>query len=316
MKKTFVLVLALLAVFALAITAPAALAEDGLTVADIYAAEGAEITQSAVYDNCFVCAGTYDGKLVRVTAASTPDVLQGIFDLDFFSPDYDEKYLALVGPLAVSEIEDLTAQIPPQEQLDALAGLSGAALLEEGWTHSSWDLDSLEFTMNHGPFSYAVVFEGEVPSPDTFDEYGDMDALTVKSVTFLGLGDGATDIDPFSFGPMIDVTGSELYTEEDLGEAVDLILSEFDSWPEGCELHSLYYAGDEACGEEELAWLNTLSGAEGRQFTQGVEFLSEFAVSEDSEQAGAFEPGMLYTDWQWWLAREDGGEWVLLTWGY
>ena len=23
-----------------------------------------------------------------------------------------------------------------------------------------------------------------------------------------------------------------------------------------------------------------------------------------------------YTDWQWWLARSEGGDWELLTWGY
>jgi len=31
---------------------------------------------------------------------------------------------------------------------------------------------------------------------------------------------------------------------------------------------------------------------------------------------GAWEADKEYTDWQWWLAREEGGDWELLTWGY
>ena len=29
-----------------------------------------------------------------------------------------------------------------------------------------------------------------------------------------------------------------------------------------------------------------------------------------------FNPDEEYTDWQWWLARSEGGQWKLLTYGY
>ena len=31
---------------------------------------------------------------------------------------------------------------------------------------------------------------------------------------------------------------------------------------------------------------------------------------------GGWDVDSEYTEWQWWLARPEGGEWKLLTWGY
>ncbi len=31
---------------------------------------------------------------------------------------------------------------------------------------------------------------------------------------------------------------------------------------------------------------------------------------------GAWTADEEYTDWQWWLARSDGGQWKLMSWGY
>ena len=315
MKKTLILTLALLAVLALAITVPGASAEGPETIADVYAIEGAVIEQTATYENCFVCAGWIGETPFRAEAGSTPEILSAISDLDFFSPDYEKLYLELVGPLKVTSFEDLTGKIPPQEQLDQLVGKTGAELFEDGWMYSMFDFDTLEATLDHGDFSYDVTFEGTPAGTVDDDVYEAMAPLTVKTISWKGIGDGATDIDPFSFGPMIDCTGSELFSEEELDEAVGLILAEFDGWPEGCELHYLVYAGDEACTPENLTWLSSLNSGD-RRYAECAEFLSEFRSPEDPESAGAFEPDMIYSDWQWWLAREEGGDWELLTWGY
>lgn len=111
--------------------------------------------------------------------------------------------------------------------------------------------------------------------------------------------------------PTIDYGSSTLYSREDMDAAVALIRTEFGTW-EGCELHSLRYASDECCSEENLAWMNSLREGEG--FTRCIEFLSDF--HSPKKGGGAWEPDFEYKDWQWWLARTDGGEWTLLTWGY
>ena len=110
---------------------------------------------------------------------------------------------------------------------------------------------------------------------------------------------------------LIDYGSSELYTREDMDEAIDLIRETFSGW-EGCELHAVRYAGDDCCDQETISWMNSLKPGCG--YTQCIEFVSDF--HSPMEDAGAWEPDMEYTDWQWWLARTDGGSWELLTWGY
>jgi len=108
----------------------------------------------------------------------------------------------------------------------------------------------------------------------------------------------------------IDYGMSDLYTQADMDEAIALINAEFSAWT-GCEMHSLRYAGDEANTAENLAWMNELGE---KEYAQVIEFLSDF--HSPVEGGGAWEADTEYTDWQWWLAREEGGGWELLTWGY
>ncbi len=111
--------------------------------------------------------------------------------------------------------------------------------------------------------------------------------------------------------PGIDYGSSELYSRGDMDEAIALIREEFGTW-EGCELYNVRYAGDDRCTEENLAWMNGL--VDGQDFAECICFLSDF--HSPKEAAGAWEPDVDYTGWEWWLAREKGGDWQLLTWGY
>ena len=73
----------------------------------------------------------------------------------------------------------------------------------------------------------------------------------------------------------IDLGKSEIFTEEDLSEAIVQIKCAFASW-EGCELHSIRYSGDENCTEENLRWLNELNG--DGNYTQVAEFLMKEGI--------------------------------------
>ena len=110
----------------------------------------------------------------------------------------------------------------------------------------------------------------------------------------------------------IDYRTSELYSREELDEAIVQIKCKFASFA-GCELHALRYAGDACDSEENLEWLNSLD--EGGEYVQAVEFLSDFhSPVEDGPYA--WEQDAEYTDYQWWLARTEDGGWQLLSWGY
>ncbi len=110
---------------------------------------------------------------------------------------------------------------------------------------------------------------------------------------------------------VIDCGGSELYTQAELKDAAEKIRAYFADW-EGCELHSIRYAGDESCTEENLKWMNDLN--EDRDYTQVAEFLMDF--HSPLEQIGAWEVDREYTDYQWWLARSADGAWDIVTFGY
>ena len=86
----------------------------------------------------------------------------------------------------------------------------------------------------------------------------------------------------------IDYGSSELYTTEEMDEAIALILEELNELAEARE--------------------------PGTTFTQCIAFRSDF--HSPVEAYGSWEADQEYTNWEWWLAREDGGSWQLMTWGY
>ena len=110
----------------------------------------------------------------------------------------------------------------------------------------------------------------------------------------------------------IDYGKSDIYSKSDMDAAIELIEKEFATW-EGCELHSISYTSDECNSEKNLEWMNDL-GDENAEFTQCIEFVSDFHSPKAG--GGAWNADSEYTNWQWWLARADNGEWNLMTWGY
>jgi len=118
-------------------------------------------------------------------------------------------------------------------------------------------------------------------------------------------------------GAAIDVGDSGLYSEQDRLDAAAVILEEISSW-EGCELHQLWYTSDEQNTADNIRWMNELAEGQGlkEQFTECMQFKSNYHSPVDPDKAGGWEPDEEYTNWEWWLARADGGEWHLMTWGY
>lgn len=75
-------------------------------------------------------------------------------------------------------------------------------------------------------------------------------------------------------------------------------------------------AGDDFNNKENIAWLNDIAGRD--DFTQCIKFVMSFhsPVKAEDLEGTAWEPDTEYTDYEWWLARTDGGEWEAVTWGY
>ena len=108
--------------------------------------------------------------------------------------------------------------------------------------------------------------------------------------------------------------GNFHYSKEEIDSAIEIIKKQFASF-EGCELHSLSYMPDEECNNaDNIEWMNDLRTEDNKEaFTQCIAFKSSFRSPKNG--GGAWEANEEYT-WSWWLARCEGGEWKLMTWGY
>ena len=157
------------------------------TMADVFAYDSDNYASGGDY---YIYVFEKDGIIYRATAKFPPDVSEKVAAIDIFDEQYDAKVREAVAPLEIEKLDNLTEMIPSQEELDALVGKTGQDLLDDGWTIWSYQLDIMEFGLHHGPFAFTVVFDGELEMTDDFDEYAAIAPLTIKSVTYDGIGDG------------------------------------------------------------------------------------------------------------------------------
>ena len=130
--------------------------------------------------------------------------------------------------------------------------------------------------------------------------------ITAKGITFeeyLGAYTGG-DV-------KIDYGSSEIYTEDELKNAVIQIKCQFAFWG-NVDLKSIRYAGDEAVTKENLAKMNEINP--DAKYTQVAEFLMDFHTPADVGDP-TLKANSDYTDYQWWLARTADGGWDIVTFG-
>lgn len=116
--------------------------------------------------------------------------------------------------------------------------------------------------------------------------------------------------------PKIDYGNSNVYSKEEMDDAIKIIKKEFFNSFMGSELKNIRYVSDDKCGVDELEWLNVLAEDNGssEHFTECMLFLSDFHSPKNGR--GDLEADYEYTDWQWWLARSENGKWKLVTNGW
>lgn len=107
----------------------------------------------------------------------------------------------------------------------------------------------------------------------------------------------------------IDYGSSQIYSRQDMDEAVRLIQKQFNKW-RGCKLYSISYTDDAFC-QRELDYCNSLAD-DGITYTQCIVFRTRFRSPVFG--GGGWNANFVY-NWSWYLARTDGGDWELLTWG-
>ena len=102
---------------------------------------------------------------------------------------------------------------------------------------------------------------------------------------------------------------SEVYSQEDISSAIEVIKSEFKSsdWS-GCTLTEIYYAGDDT-SKDYKDW------ADRNDADEVIVLLSSFDV-DSSGGDGSLNPNSTYDGWNWILVRNAGGKWKHVDHGY
>ena len=101
---------------------------------------------------------------------------------------------------------------------------------------------------------------------------------------------------------------SEIYSADDINEAIDTIKKEFNRDWQGCTLTEIYYAGDE-CSKDYQDW------ADRNNADEVIVLLSSFDV-DSSGGDGSLNPNSTYSGWNWILVRTNGGQWQHVDHGY
>ena len=168
------------------------------TLADVLTIE-MDAFHSSIIEDLYVIAFAANGAYYRVEASCTPEIQEQLDAIDFFDEEREAKELALLGPLPVTRVGDITACLPAQEELNALVGMTGQELVdmgfEQGMGYNFWD--KAEFYLTKDLFEYHVYFTEKVPEMEDYDAVIDeiLASLTVEKVEVFGLAGVCSDPD-------------------------------------------------------------------------------------------------------------------------
>ena len=98
---------------------------------------------------------------------------------------------------------------------------------------------------------------------------------------------------------------SELYTDREIEEAMDVVLDTFRADFSGCTLTAIEY--DEEETKREIL---------GGQFGEVVMVLTSSFDVDASGGDGSLDPNSTCSGWKWVLVPTSQGGWGLVTWGY
>ena len=101
---------------------------------------------------------------------------------------------------------------------------------------------------------------------------------------------------------------SEMYTQNDIDAAIDVIKKDFSRSWKGCTLTEISYAGDDVSREHQ-DWAD-------RNNADEVLVLTSTLDVDESGASPSLNPGQTYTRWMWILVRTNGGTWQHVDHGY
>ncbi|SCW40102.1 hypothetical protein SAMN02910456_00916 [Ruminococcaceae bacterium YRB3002] len=193
MRKIFALIVSsLLALCLLAgCTAKTAETSANADVSEIKTLKDAydyEMISYGYRNNYFTYAFVKDGVDYRAVAEITDEMTDKLLEIDF-GEDHDAGVKEIVADLPVIFVENMDESQLTDEQMASYVGKSGKDLADAGWRVYSYSEGDMIFDMSYGVHVYKVEFDGVFPAGDEFIDEEDIADFTVKSVTYLGIGE-------------------------------------------------------------------------------------------------------------------------------
>ena len=101
---------------------------------------------------------------------------------------------------------------------------------------------------------------------------------------------------------------SEVYTEDEIRDAMDIVINHFRREFEGCTLIQLYF-------DEDTPDQYSPSRAQQYNADEAIILISSFETGPESAGMG-LNDNDTYNGFSWILTRSKGGSWTLQSWGY
>ena len=121
---------------------------------------------------------------------------------------------------------------------------------------------------------------------------------------------GCTPITGVVKNAKVEKINSEIYSEEDINEAIDVIEKYFVDNFDGCRLEKIAYAGDETTKHE-----SQYQSKHSENHKEFIVLISDFYVYPKGGD-GCLNTDYIYKNWNWILERTPNGNWEHKDHGY
>lgn len=112
-----------------------------------------------------------------------------------------------------------------------------------------------------------------------------------------------------TFGAGVSKETSEVYTEEEIDQAIEVAKNYFAANFQGCTLKEIRFEGDDT--KEWKQW------AKQADADEAIVLYSDFVTGSDAVMGqSGLESNEEYNNYNWILVRNDGGQWSVYTCGY
>ncbi|MBR0414479.1 MAG: hypothetical protein IJI67_05380 [Clostridia bacterium] len=171
------------------ITAGDSVVEGFKTISDAVNCKEATYNQWAQVNDIFFYVFDLGAATYRVRADYAGDIPDDFFNKDFSTEEGKAAIDQLVGSLAITKAENLTANMPKQEDVDKFVGKKGQEMLDAGWKTSGIDFENNVVFMSNGIYGCDAAVEEKLEETEDYDEEALFKDATIKSVTNIDISD-------------------------------------------------------------------------------------------------------------------------------